>query len=69
MATPKKAAAPAPAVSAHDVLVELEFTGRHNSDPACPFCSAKQPLDPANPRDWESHKPDCKLAAAIAATA
>lgn len=48
-------------------LRDLEFSARADAGhSACPDCAARQPLDPANPREWEAHGPDCRMAAAIA---
>lgn len=35
----------------------------------CPLCHQSPALDPANPREWEGHAPDCLMGAALAAKA
>ena len=53
--------------AALDYLRSIEFGARGEAGhTACPDCGAKPPLDPANPRDFELHGEDCRLAAAIA---
>lgn len=61
-----KATTPAPSSVVREVLEELEYSGKHSGTPACPFCASFAPLDPANPREWEQHAPDCKLGQALA---
>lgn len=48
------------------LLVDLEYSAKHNAEPACPVCKCFRPLDPANPREWERHAEDCRFAAALA---
>jgi hypothetical protein len=56
-------------VDLHALLLRFERVGQHNGKAACPECEAFEPLDPANPRDYEQHSPDCQLGQAIAETA
>lgn len=50
-----------------DTLAKLEHSGSRHRDPCCPMCEKVVPLDPANPREWEQHKPDCALGRALEA--
>ncbi len=47
------------------VLERLEWSGVDNG-PACPLCAAHPPLDPANPRSFEAHSPDCLVGTVLA---
>ena len=55
-----------PAV-ALEYLRSLEFSGHENGGPVCPSCKCQPALDPANPREWETHAEDCAWALAVAA--
>ncbi len=50
------------------ILGKLEFgKGGDAGGSHCPECNARQPLDPANVRDFETHAPDCQVGATVAA--